>query len=73
MKLNFNSVSVDYDTDQDITDLCVREVKNPKSEKTFYNALKVLGILGNQGIITLSHSEDFFARVEEEQILSVIA
>ena len=56
LKINFNNVSVDYETDEDITDICLREVKNPKNDKCFSNAIKVLGILGSQGIVTLSHS-----------------
>lgn len=73
LKINFSGVCIDFDTDQDITDLCLKWIQNPKTDSLFSSALKVMGTLGNQGIMTLAHSENFFLRIEEEKILTVIA
>jgi hypothetical protein len=73
IKNNFDSVSVDFQTDQDILELCVREVQAARNPGCFGNALTILGTLASQAILTLNNSEEFFVKVEQQKILAAIA
>ena len=37
------------------------------------NCLKVFGILSNQALITFNNSEDYFHRLAEEKLLTIVA
>jgi hypothetical protein len=73
IKNNFDSVSVDFQTDQDILELCIREVQAARNAGCFGNALTILGTLASQAVLTLSNSEEFFVKVEQQKILGAIA
>jgi hypothetical protein len=57
IKNNFDNISIDFQTDQDILEICLREIQSYKSHACFANALTVLGTLASQGIITINNSE----------------
>lgn len=63
IKNNFDGQSVDFDTDEDIMDLCLKEIKEPTSKDCFNHALKIMGILANQAIVTINNSQEFFIKV----------
>lgn len=73
LKNNFDNISVDFDTDEDISDICVEIIRNPQNGECFRNALTVLGILACQAILTLAKSGPFIKRIEEEKTLVTVA
>lgn len=56
IKNNFENVSVDFQTDQDILEICIREIQACRTLSCFGNALTILGTLASQALVTLSHS-----------------
>jgi hypothetical protein len=57
IKNNFDNVSIDFQTDQDILEICIREIQANRNPACFSNALTILGTLASQAIITLNNSE----------------
>mgnify|MGYP000996668946 CR=1 FL=1 len=73
LQLNFDKVQIDTEHDDQITTLIARKLKARNCPKATNNCLKVLGILTSQALCTLSNSQDYFARLAEEKILSTVA
>lgn len=65
IKNNFDNVSIDFQTDTEIVEICKREISACRSIQCFSNSLKILGTLANQGIVTIGNSEEFFTKIEE--------
>lgn len=61
-KNNFDGHCVDFDTDEEIVQLCLKEIKEPTCKDCFNHALKIMGILASQAMITLNNSHDFFIK-----------
>jgi hypothetical protein len=73
LQLNFDKVSIDTEHDDQITTLIARKLTARTCPKSTNNCLKVLGILTSQALLTLPNSEDYFSRLAEEKLLTVIA
>jgi hypothetical protein len=73
IKNNFDNLSVDFETDQDILEICIREVQACRTPACFGNALTILGTLASQAIITVNNSDEFFVKIDEERVVATIA
>jgi hypothetical protein len=73
LQQNFDKVKIDTDHDDQITTLISAKLTSKSCPKSINNCLKVLGILTSQALVTLSNSEEYFQRLAEEKLISVVA
>ena len=73
LQQNFDRVQIDTEHDDQITTLIARKLTARTFHKATNNCLKVLGILTSQALLTLNNSQDYFTRLAEERLLSIVA
>ena len=73
LQQNFDKIQIDTEHDDQITTLIARKLTGKNFPKATNNCLKVLGILTSQALLTLNNSLDYFTRLAEEKLLTVVA
>lgn len=73
LQQNFDKVTIDTEHDDQITTIIARKLAAKNCPKSTNNCLKVLGILTSQALLTLSNSHDYFLRIAEEKLLTLVA